>query len=85
MKRSFVLVIPMLLAGCQAISDGADSLGSHLPTFGERCYHWQCFTEGGQRASDRNKAIETLSKTPPKPNTPPPVPINKQVAPTPVK
>jgi hypothetical protein len=39
------------LGGCEWI----DNLGRHLPVAGERCEHWQCFTESGRMQSDAKK------------------------------
>lgn len=58
MKRA-LLALCLLTGGCSWIGDTADSLGSHLPTIGERCEHWQCFTSGGREISRANKeAVE---------------------------
>lgn len=59
MKR-FVFLIPIfsLLSGCNSIANWADDVGKHMPTIGEPCYHWQCFTESGQKKSDELKKID---------------------------
>lgn len=57
-----LLLLPFLLTGCNAISDMADRLGSHMPTIGEPCHHWQCITPEGQRKSDENRVLEQASE-----------------------
>ena len=57
MRRNALFMACLLaLSACQTISDAADGLGSYMPVIGERCEHWQCFTEEGQAISDANKA-----------------------------
>ena len=51
---AIVAILP-LLAGCNWVGRQADALGSHMPVIGERCEHWQCVTESGQRQSDLYK------------------------------
>ncbi len=48
MKLRVALVITLSLSGCNKIADWADN---NMPVIGERCYNWQCITEGGQGAS----------------------------------
>ena len=58
-KRALIL-LPLLLAGCDAIGNWADNAGKHMPVINEedRCEHWQCMTEEGQAISDKNKLDE---------------------------
>lgn len=56
--RTFLVLLPLGLCGCQAIGDWFDRVGEHMPVIGDRCEHWQCFTEAGQEASDAKKAQE---------------------------
>ncbi len=65
----FCLVLA--LSGCQTVGGWFDSVGNHLPVIGERCEHWQCFSDSGRRESEATKrARETRdagasSQTPP--------------------
>jgi hypothetical protein len=54
---SFILLI-FILSSCTAIGNFADSIGSHLPTIGEPCNHWQCVTSSGQQKSEEVKRAE---------------------------
>jgi hypothetical protein len=51
MKPKLLIMLPLLLAGCE----WASGVGSHIPTVGERCEYWQCFTEYGKKRSDEIK------------------------------
>jgi hypothetical protein len=57
-RRLRLLAMTGLLAtttSCTAIGNWADGLGSHLPTVGEPCHHWQCMTDSGQKRSEELK------------------------------
>lgn len=59
----FYMGVTALLSGCTAISNWADSVGSHMPTIGEPCYNWQCMTESGQKKSAEIKqGMSTTTK-----------------------
>lgn len=58
MTKFLLLMFPLFIVGCSAIANTADSIGSHLPTIGEPCHHWQCITSSGQKKSDEIKQIE---------------------------
>jgi hypothetical protein len=47
--KYIMVLLPFALGSCQWFED----LGEHMPVIGERCDHWQCFTESGQEASKR--------------------------------
>jgi hypothetical protein len=34
----------LILGSCQTVYGWAESVGNHMPVIGERCNHWQCFT-----------------------------------------
>jgi|GEM_PF-1042586 len=55
MKNIAAILMIISLTSCQGISNFADGIGKHMPVIGERCEHWQCFSESGRRASDANK------------------------------
>jgi hypothetical protein len=55
MKRIAFVLLTLATTGCNSISNGADSLGSHLPVIGEPCAHWQCITSEGREQSDAIK------------------------------
>lgn len=55
MRISIIFVLLISLSDCTAISNVADSIGSHMPTIGEPCNHWQCITDDGQKKSDEAK------------------------------
>lgn len=57
MRISLIATL-LLLSGCTTIGNWADRAGSHMPTIGEPCHHWQCVTESGQRRSDEIKRAE---------------------------
>lgn len=40
------------LAGCQTVYGWAESVGNHMPVIGERCHHWQCFTNDTGKSAD---------------------------------
>lgn len=48
--RIFACALPFVLCGC-GLDDWANR---NMPVVGQRCEHWQCFTEGGQQQSDIN-------------------------------
>lgn len=58
LSLAITILILITPTGCTTIGNWADSAGSHMPTIGEPCYHWQCFTESGQRKSDEIKRAE---------------------------
>lgn len=62
---SILLVTSASLSGCQWIGDRADDLGDHLPVIGERCEHWQCFTESGRAQSRARTAYRNAKDAPP--------------------
>ncbi len=62
MNKKLLLASFLLLSGCETIYNAADSLGSHMPTIGEPCRHWQCMTDEGQRQSDMNRRMEEAAK-----------------------
>jgi hypothetical protein len=66
-KKLALFALPLLLSGCETIYGWADSAGSHFPTIGEPCRHWQCVTEEGQRQSDLNRRMEEAAKNTPAP------------------
>jgi hypothetical protein len=87
------VILLCALSGCQAIGNWFDSVGEHFPVIGERCEHWQCFTESGREISDANKkkqaaAAGATQATPAQATTPPtspPLPTTPQNnIPTPV-
>jgi len=49
-SRLFALSLPLALCAC-GLTDWADA---NMPVIGERCEHWQCFTESGQEQSKLN-------------------------------
>ena len=57
-KKLSAILLLLILASCQSISDFADRVDKHLPVIGERCEHWQCFTTEGKKISDANKKAE---------------------------
>jgi len=60
--RSLAFIIPFLLL---ALS-GCEWADEYMPVIGERCEHWQCFTESGREASDMNiKTQQQIQKEPP--------------------
>ncbi len=42
----------LLLTSCQTIYGWADHVGSYMPVIGERCNHWQCFTNDTGHSAD---------------------------------
>ncbi|MFO0389382.1 MAG: hypothetical protein ACK502_06655 [Alphaproteobacteria bacterium] len=40
------------LAGCQTMHGWADYVGGYMPVIGERCNHWQCFTNDTEASTD---------------------------------
>ena len=44
MPRLALIAMLLPLSGCQAITNWAYDVGSHMPVIGERCEHWQCIT-----------------------------------------
>jgi hypothetical protein len=48
MKIRAALLVIVELSGCTRINDWANR---NMPVIGERCYNWQCMTEGGQAES----------------------------------
>lgn len=77
MNKKLFFLLPFLLSGCETIYNAADSIGSHLPTIGEPCRHWQCVTSSGQQKSNQIKQMQEapLKKPFPVPastTTPPP-------------
>ena len=85
-KKARILAAGMalFLGGCQAVGNFADRVGEHMPVLGERCEHWQCFTESGQKQGELNKErmaqptphapVSPQAATPPKPSAPPSMP-----------
>lgn len=74
MTKKFISFLPLivLLNACETIGNAADNLGSHLPTIGEPCHHWQCMTSDGQRQSDAiKKQMEGGKQAAVAPNIPP--------------
>jgi hypothetical protein len=65
LRLPFLLLPLWLVSGCNGIGDVADSLGNHLPVIGDRCEHWQCFTESGQEQSEMNKRMRGVQESPP--------------------
>ncbi len=65
MNKKLLFTLPLLLNGCTAIYNAADSVGSHMPTIGEPCRNWQCITTSGQRTSEERKWLEEASEVPP--------------------
>lgn len=61
---SLFCVLPLLLAGCDRVFNFADDVGSHLPTIGERCEHWQCFTEEGRAQSEMKQRMRAMASQP---------------------
>jgi len=58
--RLFALLGLFALSGCSSVGDMADSMGSYMPVIGERCEHWQCFTQGGRDQSEMNKRVRAV-------------------------
>jgi len=55
-RRLFGTVLLMVpLGACQMMVNGANKLGSYMPTIGERCENWQCITSEGKAKSDALK------------------------------
>ena len=57
--RTALLVITLLLSGCEAIGNWADDTGRNLPVVDERCDYWQCMTEHGKERDAQKKAALT--------------------------
>lgn len=57
LRRFHIVFSALALGACQSIGNFADGVGSHLPVIGERCEHWQCFTEEGKQRSRANRTI----------------------------
>lgn len=72
MTKKFLIFIPLFLTSCTAIGNWADGVGKHLPTIGEPCNHWQCFTDDGKKQSEMVKKQEETAN---KPTNPTPAPI----------
>jgi hypothetical protein len=51
-------ILNSILSGCTAISNWADSVGSHFPVIAEPCHNWQCITDDGQKKSNKRKATK---------------------------
>jgi hypothetical protein len=56
--KKFSVLLCVALASC----GWADDLGQHMPTIGERCDNWQCFTEGGR---EQSKMVRRARTAPP--------------------
>lgn len=65
MNKKIIIALPLLLTGCETIYGWADSAGKHMPTIGEPCRNWQCFTDSGQQKSAETKALEEVADRPP--------------------
>jgi hypothetical protein len=50
LRRLLLCSLPFMLSAC-GLEDWANA---NMPVIGQRCEHWQCFTEGGQQQSDAN-------------------------------
>lgn len=83
MNKRAIIILPLLLSGCDTIYGWADSVGKHLPTIGEPCRSWQCVTDSGQRKSDETKWLDEASQKPPVPKKP--VPPTATPTPPPTK
>ncbi len=63
--RSFAFIsifaIALPISACRTVGDFADDVGSHMPVIGDRCEHWQCFTEEGKQRSAMNRAARAQS------------------------
>ena len=57
MRYMVFLCLLIVVSGCQSVGNWADDVGSYMPVIGERCEHWQCFTEGGRAQSEYNKQM----------------------------
>lgn len=55
------------LSACDTVYGFAEDVGSHLPTVGERCEHWQCVTGGGREQSEMKKRMRTMEGEQPPP------------------
>lgn len=64
MKAPLCIAALWLLSGCETISNFADDVGSHMPVVGERCEHWQCFTEEGKAQSRINQMMKQQQQQP---------------------
>jgi hypothetical protein len=73
--RTLALLALLTLPACDWIGDTADSIGSHMPVIGERCEHWQCFTQSGKAQSE---AARQRPKGQPQQDTPPPLPPREE-------
>lgn len=69
MNKNIIIILPLLLSGCETIYGWADSVGKHMPTIGEPCRNWQCMTDSGQKKSDQTKWLEEATGKPPVPGT----------------
>ena len=60
MKKFAFLIVPFLLMGCEAIGNLADNTGESFPVINEkdRCEHWECISESGQKKSAENKKLK---------------------------
>ncbi len=58
--RLLPLTLPLALGAC-GLTDWADA---NMPVIGERCEHWQCFTESGQEQSKLNHQQRVEQETP---------------------
>lgn len=67
MNKKLIIVLPLLISGCDTIYGWADGVGKHMPTIGEPCRNWQCMTDSGQRKSSENKWLEDATNKPPAP------------------
>lgn len=81
MKKLFLIVACTTISGCETIGNWADSAGSYMPVIGERCEHWQCFTESGRQQSEYKKQMmkqggeqedPAMMQQPEQPPAPPP-------------
>ncbi len=48
----FISASCLVLAGCQTVYGAGEYLGSYMPVIGERCNHWQCFTNDTEKSTD---------------------------------
>ena len=63
--RALAVTLPLLTGGCQTITDGANKIGSYMPTIGERCEHWECMTTTGKAKSEQIKRARAMRENPP--------------------
>lgn len=81
MNKKIIIILPLILSGCDTVYGWADSVGKHMPTLGEPCNNWQCVTNEGQKKSDQNKWLDEATQKPPVPKNPAPPPATQPLPP----